>query len=94
MVLKKSTLMSSAMDEQDVGCPDPAAVVDSTEWMRSLVARSRRTCASSEDREGIFFFGGEVDGGEEKLEGEIMRVKKVPDILIDEGSAWSILVTF
>ena len=47
MVWKNSTLMVSAMDEHDDGCPLPAAEVDSTEWMRSLVAMSRRTCLSS-----------------------------------------------
>ena len=66
MVLKKSTLMSSAMDEHDVGCPLPAAEVDSTEWMRSLVARSLRTWTSSALREGILRDLGLLT--EEKLE--------------------------
>ena len=35
------------MDEQEVGCPDPAALVDSTEWILSLVATSLRTLTSS-----------------------------------------------
>ena len=48
MVLKNRTLTASAMDAQEVGCPDPAAVVDSTEWILRRVATSRRTCASSE----------------------------------------------
>jgi Uma2 family endonuclease len=33
MVLKKRTDMISAMDAQDVGCPDLAFEVDSTEWI-------------------------------------------------------------
>ena len=39
--------MISAMEEQVVGWPDLLAVVIWTEWMRSLVARSLRTAASS-----------------------------------------------
>ncbi len=49
MVWKNSTLMASAIDEHDDGWPDPAAVVDSTECTRSLVATSRRTAASEEE---------------------------------------------
>ena len=47
MVLKKRTETTSAIEAHDVGWPDPAAVVDSTEWMRSLVAMSFRTVVSS-----------------------------------------------
>ncbi len=45
--------MISAMDEQEVGCPDPAAVVDSTEWILNLLAMSLRTCSSCSLRDMI-----------------------------------------
>ena len=47
ITLKKRTDMSSAMELQEVGWPDLLAKVIRTEWMRSLVARSRRTDTSS-----------------------------------------------
>ena len=56
MTLKKRALITSAMDEQEVGWPLPAAEVDSTEWIRSLVAMSFRTWASSA-LTGILTFG-------------------------------------
>ena len=39
--------MSSAMEEHDVGWPEPAAEVDSMEWIRSLVAMSLSWAVSS-----------------------------------------------
>ena len=39
--------MVSAMEEHDVGCPDLAAVVDSTECILSLVAMSFRVASSA-----------------------------------------------
>ena len=46
--LKNRVATTSAMEAHDVGCPEPAAEVDSTEWMRSLVAMSPRETTSSE----------------------------------------------
>ena len=37
---KKRTDMVSAMDAHEVGCPDLAFEVDSTEWILNLVAMS------------------------------------------------------
>ena len=47
MVLKKRTDMVSAIEEHDVGCPEPAAWVDSMEWILSLVAMSLSWTVSS-----------------------------------------------
>ena len=40
ILLKKRTAMVSAIEAHDVGCPDLAAEVDSTEWILNRVAMS------------------------------------------------------
>ena len=40
ILLKKRTAMVSAIEAHDVGCPDLAADVDSTEWILNRVAMS------------------------------------------------------
>ena len=47
ITLKKSTLITSAMELQEVGWPDLLAAVILMLWMRSLVERSLNTLASS-----------------------------------------------
>ena len=69
--------MVSAMDEHDVGCPDLAAVVDSTEWILSLVAMSFRVASSALLKDPAmmspYFFNrcSSDDGREWQLLGEI-----------------------
>ena len=47
ITLKKSTLITSAMELQEVGWPDLLAAVILMLWIRSLVERSLSTLASS-----------------------------------------------
>ena len=49
ITLKNRTDMSSAMELQEVGCPDLLAAVICTEWILSLVARSLSTVTWSWD---------------------------------------------
>ena len=46
IVLKKRTDMISAMDEHEVGCPDLALDVDSTEWILQNMDRLTRGITS------------------------------------------------
>ena len=59
-MLKNNTAIVSAMEAQDVGCPDLALLVDSTEWILNLVAMSFNMSWFSWERAILIFYDVDV----------------------------------